>query len=48
MEDYTQMSVNQRISLILKEMYGGNVAQMARGTLIARTTLNSIIGPKEV
>lgn len=48
MEDYAQMSVNQRISLILKEMYGGNVTQMARGTLIARTTLNSIIGPKEV
>lgn len=29
MEDYAQMSVNQRISLILKEMYGGNVTQMA-------------------
>lgn len=48
MEDYTQMSVNQRIALILKEVYGGNITQMARGTFIARTTLNSIVGPKEV
>ena len=48
MEDFTQISVNQRIALILKEVYGGNITKMARGTFIARTTLNSIIGPKKV
>lgn len=32
MDDYTQTPVNQRIALILKEVYGGNIAQMARST----------------
>lgn len=42
------IDINERIRLILSEVFHGNVTAMAKGTFINRNTLNSIIGEKEV
>lgn len=41
-------SVNDRIREIANKLYNGNITAMAKGTFISRTTINSIIGEKEV
>ena len=43
-----QTSVNERIKLIAEKLYSGNITAMAKATYISRTTINSIIGEKEV
>lgn len=42
------IDINERIRLILSDVFHGNVTAMAKGTFINRNTLNSIIGEKEV
>lgn len=41
-------SVNDRIREIANKLYNGNITAIAKGTFISRTTINSIIGEKEV
>ena len=41
-------TINERIKSVLEIVYQGNVTAMAEGTYIKRTTLNSIVGEKEV
>ena len=41
-------TINERIKSVLEIVYQGNVTAMAKGTYIKRTTLNSIVGEKEV
>lgn len=43
-----QATVNERIRHIANTVYSGNITAMAKATLISRTTINSIIGEKEV
>lgn len=43
-----QTTVNERIKLIADKLYNGNITAMAKATFISRTTINSIIGEKEV
>lgn len=41
-------TINERIKSVLEIVYQSNVTAMAKGTYIKRTTLNSIVGEKEV
>ncbi len=43
-----QNSINERIRDIANIVYSGNITAMSKSTLISRTTINSIIGEKEV
>lgn len=43
-----QESVNERIRHMANTVFSGNITAMAKATLISRTTINSIIGEKEV
>lgn len=43
-----QTTVNERFREIADKMYNGNITAMAKATFISRTTINSIIGEKEV
>ncbi|WP_294610956.1 hypothetical protein [uncultured Bacteroides sp.] len=43
-----QTTVNERIKEIAEKLYNGNITAMAKATFISRTTINSIIGEKEV
>ena len=43
-----QTTVNERFREIVKKLYNGNITTMAKATFISRTTINSIIGEKEV
>lgn len=42
------MTINERFRIIVEKLYGGNITAMAKATYISRTTINSIIGEKEV
>lgn len=46
MENYS--TVQERIKLIAEKFFRGNITAMAKSTFISRTTINSIIGEKEV
>ncbi|RHO67724.1 hypothetical protein DW083_17260 [Parabacteroides sp. AF48-14] len=46
MESYS--TVQERIKLIAEKFFKGNITAMAKSTFISRTTINSIIGEKEV
>lgn len=41
-------TIQERIKLIADTFYNGNISAMAKSTYISRTTINSIIGEKEV
>lgn len=41
-------TVNERFRMIAEKLYNGNITAMAKATYISRTTINSIIGEKEV
>lgn len=41
-------TINERFKIIAEKLYGGNITAMAKATFINRTTINSIIGEKEV
>lgn len=41
-------TIQERIRLIADKFYEGNITAMAKATFISRTTINSIIGEKEV
>lgn len=46
MERYS--TIQERIKLIAEKFYNGNITAMSKATFISRTTINSIIGEKEV
>lgn len=48
MIDYSNTTINERISEICSQLFKGNVTAMARASYISRTTISSIIGEKEV
>lgn len=41
-------TIQERIKLIAEKFFNGNITAMAKSTFISRTTINSIIGEKEV
>ena len=44
----SESTVNERIREIINTFYNGNVTAFAKASFVSRTTLNSIIGTKEV
>lgn len=44
----SDLSINERIRKISEIFYNGNITSMAKSTLISRTTINSVIGEKQV